>query len=283
MTFRYKQPVVLAKILAASIVAAMIALSGCGKEIDETEVKPSQEEVQLSDQAQNTESDSNATDSTDAVSAQTQSLDVDFNELQAKNPDVFAWIKIPGTNIDMPVLRSEEDDAFYVTHDADKNPSADGAAYVEMANFPEMCDFNTVIHGSKAMFSDLINFENPDYFDKNDTFYIYLPDNVLTYTIWTAYKRENNSMLRTYDFADAKGCRAFLDDVYNGRYIGKQIRDGWYDLDEYKFIVTLTIDDPASNDQLVVMGALVNDAAGNINREVIEELEYIPDLFNGEY
>ena len=63
-----------------------------------------------------------------------------------------------------------------------------------------------------------------------------------------------------------------------GRYMGKQIRDGWYELNEYKFIVTLTIDDPSSNDQLVVMGALVDDAAGNINREVIEELEYIPNL-----
>ena len=60
--------------------------------------------------------------------------------------------------------------------------------------------------------------------------------------------------------------------------MGKQIRDGWYDLDEYRFIVTLTIDDPASNDQLVVMGALVDDAAGTIDRQVIDQLENIPYL-----
>ena len=277
MTYRCRQFKGFNKVLIAIAFAMTLMLSGCGKEEDDqnSEVIATQEETQTV--SQDTDSDI-PTDSTGALSANIQRLNVDFDELQTKNPDIFAWIKVPGTDIDMPVYRSEEDDAFYQTHDADKNPSTDGAAYVEMANFPGMCDFNTVIHGSKALFSDLVNFENPEFFDKNDTFYIYLPDNVLTYTIWTAYTRENNSMIRAYDFADAKGCRAFLDDVYNGRYMGKQIRDGWYELDEYKFIVTLTIDDPSSDDQLVVMGALVDDAAGNINREVIEELEYIPNL-----
>ena len=277
MTYRYRQHNGFSKILIASALVMTLMLSGCGKEdTEQTGDVTDQEETQTDLQTQN--GSDTSLESTDAVSAESQSLNIDFNQLQAKNSDIFAWIKVPGTDIDMPVLRSEEDDTFYTTHDADKNPSTDGAAYVEMANFPQMCDFNTVIHGSKAIFSDLINFENPDFFDKNDTFYIYMPDNVLTYTIWTVYTRENNSMLRAYNFADGKGCRAFLDDVYNGRYMGKQIRDGWYELNEYKFIVTLTIDDPSSNDQLVVMGALVDDAAGNINREVIEELEYIPNL-----
>ena len=277
MTYRYRQHKVFSKALIASAMAMTLMLTGCGKDdAQSSDVTAALEETQTDTQTQDTNDTS--TESTDAVSTSDQSLNVDFDELQAKNPDIFAWIKIPGTDIDMPVYRSEEDDAFYQTHDADKNPSTDGTAYVEMANFPGMCDFNTVIHGSKAIFSDLVNFENPDFFDKNDTFYIYLPDNVLTYTIWTTYLRENNSLLRSYNFADGRGCKYFLDDVYNGRYMGKQIRDGWYDLDEYRFIVTLTIDDPASNDQLVVMGALVDDAAGTIDRQVIDQLENIPYL-----
>ena len=42
---------------------------------------------------------------------------VDFQALFDVNPDVYAWIKIPGTNIDYPVLQREGDNAYYLNHD----------------------------------------------------------------------------------------------------------------------------------------------------------------------
>jgi len=281
MIYKYKQAVVIRGIVITVILCAILALSGCGnKSVETEETSVTQQEDHSENQPKNTESGADVEDTSDVVSDEGKSLDVDFASLQAKNPEIFGWLSVPGTNIDMPLLQSQENSEYYVTHDADKNPSTDGAAYTEVANFTDMCSFNTVVHGSKALFSDLINFENPDFFEKNDTFYIYLPDNVLTYSIWTVYRRENNSMLRAYNFADAVGCREFLDDVYNGRYVGKQIREGWEGaVTEYNFLVTLTIDDPTSDDQLVVIGGLVNDAAGTLHRDVIEKLDLGPNLF----
>ena len=34
---------------------------------------------------------------------------VDFEGLQATNEDVYAWIRIPGTNIDYPILQNAEE------------------------------------------------------------------------------------------------------------------------------------------------------------------------------
>lgn len=39
--------------------------------------------------------------------------EIDFTELKKENSDIFAWIYIPGTDIDFPVLQSTEADDFY--------------------------------------------------------------------------------------------------------------------------------------------------------------------------
>ena len=36
--------------------------------------------------------------------------DIDFAALQEENSDVYAWIYVPGTNVDYPVLQHPEDD-----------------------------------------------------------------------------------------------------------------------------------------------------------------------------
>ena len=108
--------------------------------------------------------------------------------------------------------------------------------------------------------------------------YIYLPDNQLTYAIWAVFERDNTSLIRDYSFAEAKGDREFLDYVYNGRIVGKQVREGWEDLTEYNFLVTLTIDEPGDDKQLVVIGAMTNDAAGTIDRDIVEEINIGPLL-----
>lgn len=220
-------------------------------------------------------------DTADAVEAQSAAnAHIDFESLQASNDEIIAWLQVPGTGIDCPVLKSGESDDYYRTHNESKESDEAGAAYIEMAQESNFTDFNMVIHGhgGEGLFGELVNFENPEYFEKHQDIYVYLPDNQLTYTVWAVFERENTSLIRDYSFAEAKGDREFLDYVYNGRIVGKQVREGWEDLNEYNFLVTLTIDEPGDDKQLVVIGALVNDAAGTINRNVVEEIDIGPLL-----
>ena len=39
---------------------------------------------------------------------------VDFEELKKINPDIYAWLTIPGTAIDMPILQKEGDVSYYL-------------------------------------------------------------------------------------------------------------------------------------------------------------------------
>lgn len=202
---------------------------------------------------------------------------VDFETLRAENPDVFAWLYIPGTDIDLPVLQSEEADDYYENHDAFGKENTEGALYTELANLKNMCDFNTVIHGKTSedgrmgLFSDLYCFADPDFFDEHEECYLYLDGNLLTYEIFAAYERENTSLIRTYDFTYIAGCQQFLDDLYGTREMGMNLREEWLELTPYHFLITLTTrkgNDP--DKQFVVVAALVGDAAGTIDRVVYE-------------
>ena len=203
-----------------------------------------------------------------------EDAEIDFKVLQSENPDVFAWLYIPGTEIDYPVLQSEESDKFYESHDQYQNESDGGAIYTELANMKSMCDFNTVLNGKggeDGLFSDLYRYADPEFFESHGPVYLYLDGNLLTYEVFAAFERDNTSLIRTYDFTYISGCQTFLDDLYGSREMGKIIREGWEDVTPYHFLITLTTTSPANPDkQYVVIAALVGDAAGKIDRVVVE-------------
>ncbi|MBR2100494.1 MAG: hypothetical protein IJ927_04120, partial [Eubacterium sp.] len=41
---------------------------------------------------------------------------IDFNSLQKKNSDIYAWIKVGGTKVDYPIVQSPETDEMYLKH-----------------------------------------------------------------------------------------------------------------------------------------------------------------------
>lgn len=205
-----------------------------------------------------------------------QDAQVNFTVLQEENPEIFAWLYIPGTEIDLPVLQSMQGDDYYKTHNAFGEEDAEGAVYIELANVADMCDFNTVIHGGAGAeetgpFGGLYQFADPDYFEEHEQLYLYLDGNVLTYEIFAAYERENTSLLREYDFTYYAGCSQFLDDLYGTRDLSMNLREGWEGLTPYQFLVTLTTQKDTSDEkQMVVVAVMTADASGTINRIVAE-------------
>lgn len=207
---------------------------------------------------------------------------IDFTALQKENDDIFAWLYIPGTEIDCPVLQDNQSDDFYSNHDAFGESSSKGAVYIELANLNTLCDFNTVLHGNAPKkpnarnaasypFADLYRFADPAFFDEHETIQLYLDGNHLTYEIFAAYERENTSLIRDYDFTYADGCRLFLYDLYSTKDLSMNLREGWGFITSQHFLITLTAHKEGDPDrQFVVVAVLTQDPAGNINR-ILEE------------
>lgn len=106
-----------------------------------------------------------------------QFLDVDFEGLNEKNPDVVGYIQIPNTRIDYPVVQGE-DNEYYLHHGLDKGELYAGSIYVDSAvdlslgdNSETVQDRTISIFGhnmkNKTMFGDLVKFKKQAFLDEN--------------------------------------------------------------------------------------------------------------------
>lgn len=271
---------------AAVFLLAACVLTGCGKGNDETILQEEfAEDAKTMQTMENVADNGETVQMTDGGTALQETgiigeggadEQIDFAALQEENPEIFAWICIPETDIDCPVLQSMHGDDFYEKHDAYGQESENGAVYIELANLASMCDFNTVMHGKTGKdgngpFAGLYQFADPEYFEKHENLYLYLDGNVLTYEIFAAYERENTSLLRSYDFTYQEGCEQFLNDLYSIRDMKMNLREGWEGVTPYHFLITLTTQREDNPDkQFVVLAILTQDAAGTIDRIVAE-------------
>lgn len=154
---------------------------------------------------------------------------IDFKALQERNPDVYGWLSIPGTEISYPVLQNQEDDSLYLNYDIDKNLNSDGALYTEHTyNSLDFSDPVTLIYGhhqlSGAMFGNLQEFFT-DRFDELDEIVIYRPEEELHYRVFAAVPYDNRHILYSYDFTNPATYNNFVSDVTAIRAIGASIRE----------------------------------------------------------
>lgn len=154
---------------------------------------------------------------------------VDFQDLQQKNDEIYAWIKIDNTNVDYPIAQHDGDDAFYLTHSAvDQSYLKSGAIYTEKCNAKSFSDSVTVVYGHNnygdTMFTTLHNFEDKAFFDANEYFYIYLPQRKLTYQIISAFKYDDRHLMYSNDFSDKNQLSEFQQLVLNPESSQKNVR-----------------------------------------------------------
>lgn len=148
-------------------------------------------------------------------------IPIDFSTLQEKNPDVYAWIRVPGTSIDYPILQSQEDNSYYLTHTLDREEKVEGAIFTENYNSKTFQDPNTVIYGhdmkNGSMFQSLHNYMDRSFFDSNRDITVYLPEKILHYRIFAAYLYDNRHLLLSFDFWNKEEYQQYLNTIFSMR------------------------------------------------------------------
>lgn len=105
-----------------------------------------------------------------------------FDILRRRNPDICAWIYVPGTGIDYAVLKGRTNNT-YLHRNFRRQYSFAGSIFMD-----EMCDRsfrsdNTILYGhnmkSGSMFVPVKRFVYGSYFRKHPYVYVYLPDGSL--------------------------------------------------------------------------------------------------------
>ena len=68
-------------------------------------------------------------------------IPVDFAALKAQNPDVYAYIEIPGTQVSYPILQSADGSVDYLNTTLQRTAGLPGSIYTENINSQEFTDF----------------------------------------------------------------------------------------------------------------------------------------------
>ena len=147
-------------------------------------------------------------------------INVDFDSLHDVNPEIYAWIEVPGTNINYAVVQSAADDLFYDDHGVDRSYYSGGSIFSQRYNTTTFQDSMTVLYGhnsrSQAMFAQLNNFADASFFEQNQSIYIYTPEKVYEYQIFAAYPHSSDHLLLCNDFNDPDQFAAYFDSLADG-------------------------------------------------------------------
>lgn len=120
----------------------------------------------------------------------TQYKKINFMVLQKINPDICAWISIPGTNIDYPVLIGKNDE-MYLNHDYKGEYSELGSLFSfsdAKRNFSDahICIF---AHNMRKpqMFGELKRYREMDYAKNHTELYLYTPEKTERYRLISSF------------------------------------------------------------------------------------------------
>lgn len=109
---------------------------------------------------------------------QEETVTVDFASLQAINPDIVAWLRIPGV-LEYPVVRGE-DNSYYLNHTVQKTYNIAGSIFLDYRNERDFSDSKNIIYGHNmkdgSMFHVLRNYQDIDFFQEHTNMEVYLPD-----------------------------------------------------------------------------------------------------------
>ena len=140
---------------------------------------------------------------------------IDFEGLNETAPHAYAWLLVPGTDIDYPIVQHPDEPEYYLRRTPEGKDATAGSIFTELYNNTEWTDNNTIIYGHNmrngSMFASLHNFEDPEFFEENQYIYIYSPDNtVRVYQVFGAYEFGDLHLTLSYGMNTDEGYAEFL-------------------------------------------------------------------------
>lgn len=95
-----------------------------------------------------------------------------FERLLNYNSDIQGWLKIPGTNIDYPVMQSASGSNFYLRRDFEGNDDKNGSLYIDGNCNVKNPSKNILIHGHNMdttgmMFHELLKYNDINFYKQH--------------------------------------------------------------------------------------------------------------------
>ncbi len=139
------------------------------------------------------------------------------------NSDMAAWIQVPGTPIDYPVMWTLRDEEYYLYRDFNGKDNSNGCLILDTDSCTNPLTTNLIIHGhnmkSGAMFGSLKNYENADYYEDHKNITLYTADVERNYVVIAVFRsqvyKKSDQVFKYYKFFQAETEEEFNDFYQN--------------------------------------------------------------------
>lgn len=218
---------------------------------------------QMENFAQQMSNPASSTTSQDSQSTDVE-VPVDFAKLKKANPEIYAWIRIPGLDVvDYPILQSETNNAYYLKRTVNREWSVYGSIFTEDYNKKDFSDFNTLVYGHNmkngTMFGSLKKFRDASFFEKNRYIYIYTENRILKYEIFAACTWDNKHILASRNFKLEQNRTLYLEEIFAVRDMNSQVKKD-IEVTADDRIITLSTCMNDKSKRFIVSGVLIYDS-----------------------
>lgn len=189
---------------------------------------------------------------------------LDFDTIREPNEDIYAWMAIPDTDIQYPVVQHPTDDSYYLDHTIEGRKQYPGSIYTESWNAEDFSDFLTVVYGHNmkngTMFGQLRKFRSKDYMAEHEKVSFYTPTGEYHYRLFAAVTYSNAYLPAAYDYSTPEGRQAFIDSILSIRDLNSYVNKDIEVTPEDRLVVLSTC---MGNDscRLLVIGVLDKEAS----------------------
>lgn len=190
-------------------------------------------------------------------------LEVDWDYLKSVNSDVVAWVYMPGTRINYPVVQGKDNEEYLWT-DFNLQSSRNGSVFLDSANNAAFTDMNNVLYGHHmndgSMFACISNdFVNSEEFNKHRTLYVLTPHLNYKCTSFSVVVTDGWDLLVQTSFKDEEDRMSYVQDKIDRSAV--QPSEGMPKAADIKQLFTLsTCDYTRDNGRAVLFSQVVDTA-----------------------
>ena len=179
---------------------------------------------------------------------------IDLTQLLSVNSDIVGWLRIRALDISYPVVQGKDND-YYLHRTFEKTDNFAGCLFVNSYNMGDFTDQNTIIYGHNmkngSMFGKLKNFNDPEVFKKSRYFWIFTPDFIYQYRIFSASVVDKTGLTYQISFTDDE-----FDQFISRAYSNSVVDNQDVTVTKEDRIVTLSTCTGDDSTRFVVMGKL---------------------------
>ena len=195
-------------------------------------------------------------------------LKVDWDGLRAINPDVVAWVYVPGTPINYPVVQgSDNQEYLHKAFDGSTGWLASaGTIFLDASNTSDLSDQNNALYGHHmndgSMFASLADFEDQDTFDSHRDIYVLTPQGNYRLKTFALVKTTGSDAIVQTSFANDASYQAYVQDKLN-RSVVSQKGDTLTAADIKQSVLFSTCEYSQNDGRAVLFAAVVETTAAN--------------------